>query len=96
MQQYIVYAWDGTDEDAQERRMTSRPAHFDNARKMKAAGNFVLGGAILDDNGKMIGSMMIVQFGSPEELEQWMQTEPYITGQVWKKIDVRPFRMADV
>lgn len=96
MQQYIVYAWDDTDEAALERRMNSRPAHFDRAGQLKANGNFILGGAMLDDAGKMIGSMMIVQFATREELEQWMQTEPYITGHVWKKIDVRPFRVANV
>ena len=96
MQQYIVYAWDDTDDQALQRRMDSRPAHFVNARRMKENGKFVFGGAILDDEGKMIGSMMVVQFNTPEELELWMQTEPYITGQVWQKTDIRPFRTADV
>jgi len=96
MQQYILYAWDGTDEAAPARRMTARPAHFENARKMKANGNFVIGGAMLDDHGKMIGSMMVVQFELPEQLQHWMQTEPYIVGKVWEKIEVRPFRVAEV
>lgn len=96
MQQYIIYAWDGTDEEAPDRRMNSRPAHFEGARKLKANGNFIIGGAILDGKGAMIGSMMVVQFASPEELEQWMQTEPYITGRVWKKTEVHPFRVAGV
>lgn len=96
MQQYIIYAWDGTDEGAQTRRMTARSAHFDKARTLKANKNFILGGAMLDDDGKMIGSMMIVQFDTYEELQQWVRTEPYITGQVWQKIDIHPFRIADV
>lgn len=96
MQQYLVSAWDGTDEEALERRMKVRPLHFENARKMKKEGSFVTGGAVLNPEGVMIGSMMVVQFDSPEQLEIWMQTEPYITGNVWQKIDVKPFRVADV
>lgn len=96
MQQYIIYAWDGTDEQAPERRMSIRPAHFDGARKLKSAGNFIIGGAILNDEEKMIGSMMVVQFETKEQLQQWLDTEPYITGKVWQKIDIRPFKVADV
>ncbi len=40
MQQYIMHAWDGTDEKALERRMSVRPAHFDNARKIKSQWKF--------------------------------------------------------
>jgi uncharacterized protein len=96
MQQYLVHALDGTDEQALERRMNARPAHFDNSRRIKANGNFVLGGAILNDERQMIGSMMVVQFETKEELQQWIDTEPYITGKVWQKIDIRPFRVAGV
>jgi len=96
MQQYIVYAWDGNDEQALERRMKARPAHFDNSRRIKANGNFIVGGAILNDEGKMIGSTMVVQFETKEDLQQWVDTEPYITGKVWERIDIRPFKVAEV
>lgn len=96
MQQYVVHAWDGTDDQAPERRMKARPAHFDNSRRIKASGNFILGGAILNEEGKMIGSTMVLQFETKEELQEWADTEPYITGKVWQQIDIRPFRVADV
>ena len=96
MQQYLVHAWDGTDDQALERRMKARPAHFDNSRRIKASGNFILGGAMLNEDGKMIGSTMVLQFETKEELQQWVDTEPYITGKVWQQIDIRPFRVADV
>ena len=70
MQQYLVYAWDGTDQQALERRMKARPAHFENSRRIKATGNFVLGGAMLNDEGKMIGSTMVVQFETKDQLQQ--------------------------
>jgi uncharacterized protein YciI len=96
MQQYIMHAWDGTDEQALERRMNNRPAHFENARKLKAKGNFIFGGAMLNNEGKMIGSTMVMQFETKDELQQWLNTEPYITGRVWEKMDLMPFRLADV
>lgn len=96
MQQYIMHAWDGTDEKALERRMSVRPAHFDNARKLKANGNFIIGGAMLNDEGKMIGSTMVLQFETKEQLQQWLDKEPYIIGKVWEKMDLKPFKVADV
>ena len=96
MQQYIIYAWDGQDELALDRRMKARPAHFERAGRLKTDGNFILGGAMLNDEGKMIGSTMVVQFESKEQLQGWLDTEPYITGNVWEKIDIRPFKVADV
>jgi uncharacterized protein YciI len=96
MKQYIVYAWDATDDNALERRMSVRPPHFENAKRLKASGNFILGGAILNNEGKMIGSNMIMQFETEAEFEDWLHTEPYITKKVWEKFEVHPFKVADV
>jgi uncharacterized protein YciI len=96
MQQYIVFAWDGTDDKALERRMNSRPAHFECARTLKSGNNLILGGAMLDDTGKMIGSTMVVQFETEEELKDWLEREPYIKNKVWEKFEVKPFRVAAV
>ena len=96
MQQYILTAMDGTDAGALDRRMTARPLHFVRARELKASGNFITGGAILNEQGQMIGSMMIIQFETEDQLKEWMDTEPYITGKVWQNIEVKPFRVADV
>lgn len=96
MQQYIIYAWDGTDEQALDRRMKARPSHFERAAALKANGNFILGGAMLNEEGKMIGSTMVVQFETKEKLQEWLDTEPYVLGEVWEKIDARPFRVATV
>ena len=66
----FVFAWDGTDDKSLERRMNARPAHFECARKLKSSNNFILGGAMLDDTGKMIGSAMVVQFETEEGLKE--------------------------
>jgi len=96
MNQYLVTGYDYTDADALQRRMNVRPHHLDGAKDLKANGNYVMGGAILNDEGKMIGSVMVLQFETEEELLAWQQSEPYITQKVWESFDVKPFRVANV
>lgn len=94
MKQYIVTGYDYTDEGALERRMNVRQQHLDGTVQLRASGNYILGGAILDDAGRMIGSAMVMQFDTDEQLEQWKQTEPYIIHKIWKTVDIRPFKVA--
>jgi uncharacterized protein YciI len=96
MLQFVVIAEDGNDDEALDRRMAARPAHFEGARSLKAKNNFITGGAILNEEGKMKGSVMIMQFETEADLHHWLENEPYIKGNVWKKIEVKPFRVADV
>jgi uncharacterized protein YciI len=96
MNQYLVTAYDYTDDGALPRRMGIRPHHLDGAKELKESGNYVLGGAILNEEGNMIGSVMILQFETKEELEAWKQGEPYITQKIWETVDVKPFRVAAV
>jgi uncharacterized protein len=96
MNQYLITAFDGTDENALDRRMSIRPFHLEGAKKLKENGNFIIGGAMLNDEGKMIGSTMILQFENPEELQTWIDSEPYIQQGVWVKFEVKPFRVANV
>lgn len=96
MKQYLIIAHDGKDEGALDRRKEVRPHHLQGAKKLKAEGNFVIGGAMLDEENNMRGSIMIVQFESQEDFKKWYDNEPYITGGVWKEIEVKPFRVADV
>ncbi|MEO5592493.1 MAG: YciI family protein [Chitinophagaceae bacterium] len=96
MKQYVIIAKDGTDDLALARRMEIRPVHLAGAAKLKANNNFVIGGAMLNEAGNMEGSVMIVQFETEEEFADWYNNEPYITGAVWKSIEVKPFKVADV
>jgi len=95
MNQYLITGYDYTDEGALERRMNIRPHHLDGVRELKAKGNYLIGGAILNDEGKMIGSTMIMQFEDEEQLQAWKQNEPYITQKVWESVDIKPFKVAN-
>jgi len=92
--QWLVVAHDGKDEDALARRMAHRPAHLEGAHKLQEAGNLVMGGAILDDEGRMVGTAAICQFETRAELDHWLATDPYVLGKVWQEVTVLPFRVA--
>jgi uncharacterized protein YciI len=94
--QFLIIAHDGTDEGALDRRMAVREAHLVGARAMKADGSMIVGGAILDDDGRMVGSSCIVEFPDRAAVDAWLATDPYVTGDVWRKIEVRPFRCAQL
>jgi uncharacterized protein YciI len=94
--QFILIAYDGTDPEAQERRMKVRGEHLDKIAGLKKTGEFLSGGAILDEEGKMIGSTIIYEFPDRHSLDTKLKEEPYITGGVWKKIKIHPFRLAGI
>ena len=92
--EFLVIAYDGKDPEAKQRRLRARPAHLEGVQAMKRAGSFINGGAILDDNGEMIGSTLYVDFASREDLDRWLRRDPYVTGGVWVDIEVKPIRLA--
>ncbi|KKB44781.1 YciI family protein [Bacillus thermotolerans] len=92
--QYIVTAYDGTDEHALDRRLAAREAHLKSVEKRVQEGQHLYGAALLDEGGRMIGSVMVVDFPSREELDQWLEVEPYVTEKVWQKIDIQPCQVA--
>ena len=92
--QWLIIARDGKDGQAPERRLAARPAHLENAARLQAAGHLLVGGALVDDAGRMIGSAAVAQFATRAELDQWLRTDPYVTGGVWQDIEVLAYRVA--
>jgi uncharacterized protein len=89
---FLILGRDGSDNDAQTRRQTYRPAHLERGSILRERGDLVYGGAMLDNAGNMIGSVMVVNFPSRETIDQWLKDEPFINGGVWKQVEVLPFR----
>jgi uncharacterized protein len=92
--QFVVIAHDGTDTEAPERRQSARESHLEGARRLKDTGAILTGGALLDEAGAMTGSVVIVDFESRAKLDAWLASDPYVTGDVWRRIEVHPFRVA--
>jgi uncharacterized protein YciI len=91
--QFLLIAYDGTDDQALERRLLARDKHIALGDQMVASGNMLYGTAILDDQDKMIGSMLVLDFPSRAGLDKWLAIEPYVVGDVWKDIDIRACRV---
>ena len=82
--QFIVKAYDG--EGMLERRMAVRPRHLEG---MKRLGRQVIcAGGLLDEKGKMKGSVLVMEFADRAELDAYLASEPYILEHVWEKVDV--------
>jgi len=89
--QYLVLAFDETDEAAIERRLMVGPDHIARAKSLKEAGELHIGGPILDDSGKAIGSAQFVEFETPDGIERYVKDDPFTKGKVWK--DVKVFKV---
>jgi len=76
--------------------MKSRPEHLEKISHVKKAGHFICGGAILDESENMIGSMILYDVEDRAALDNLLLNEPYIYDKVWKKIEIRPFRVAKI
>ena len=82
--QFIIKALDG--EGMLEKRMEVRPAHLEGMKKMNS--HIILAGGILDEEGKMKGSLLVVEFSSCEEVDEYLANEPYVKANVWQTIEV--------
>lgn len=90
----VIVALDGKDPGALDRRMKVREAHFARVRSMAADGTLAFGGAVLDDSGRMIGSIAVVRFDTDAAARDWMNADPYVTGDVWQDITLYGTRFA--
>lgn len=93
---FILIAYDGKNPGALDHRMKIRPEHLEKISHVKKAGQYVCGGAILDDYGKMIGSMIMYDVEDRAALDRLLLNEPYIYNKVWGKIEIHPFRLAKI
>ncbi|MCT7550920.1 YciI family protein [Aliarcobacter butzleri] len=78
--QYLVIAYDN--DGALERRLESREAHIEGARKLMSEGKIIDAGSLIEDD-IMVGSTLFVDFENDEEIDEWLLNEPYVKNNVW-------------
>ncbi len=88
--QFLIIAYDGKDSEALKRRLSARENHIKLSSLMRDRGELLYGVAILNEDRKMVGSVLIAEFPSRKELDTWLEREPYVTGKVWDKIEILP------
>ncbi len=92
--QFLLIGYDGTDSEALARRLNVREEHLAKIKMLKQKGECLAGGAILDEAGKMIGSVIIYEFPDRQSLDERLNDEPYFNYNVWEKVEIHPFRLA--
>ena len=93
--QFVVIAHDYKDNKAIERRLAVREAHLKYAHEMFGLGKWLYASALLDNEGKMNGSIIFCDYENEDQLrKEWLNNEVYVTGKVWEKIEVRKAKVA--
>lgn len=85
---FLITGYDAADEGAYDRRMAVRPKHLENIEKYNKNGNVLCGGGITDEGGKLIGSFLVMKFETRNELDKYLESEPYMTGNIWKDVRI--------
>lgn len=91
---YLILGYDGDDEGAAARRAAVREAHLAGIRPLVDSGRVAIGGAILDEQGTMRGSMMVLEADSEEDARRVVENDVYVREGVWVRWEIHPFRRA--
>jgi len=94
----MLYAIFGEDrEGSLAGRLQARPAHLARLEQLQEAGRLVLAGPhpAIDspDPGAagFSGSLVVAEFPSLEEAQEWADADPYNTTGVYARVTVKPF-----
>ena len=82
--QFVITAYDGA--GMLDKRMEVRPLHLEGMERLKS--HLIAAGGLLDEEGKLKGSVLIMEFENREEVDQYLASEIYVTKHVWEKITV--------
>ena len=81
-----------------EKRKAARPAHLARLEALLNEGRLILAGphpAIdSEDPGPngFTGSLVVAEFASLEEAQQWADNDPYLLQGVYEQVSVKPFK----
>ena len=90
--QFIIKAYDGA--NMLDRRMSVRPRHLEGMRRL--TNHIICAGGLLDEEGKMKGSVLIMEYPDRSSLDAYLAEEPYVVEGVWEKIEVEPLNVVIV
>lgn len=84
--------------DSLEIRLSARPAHLKRLQELQDAGRLILAGphpSIDSDNpgaAGFTGSLVVAEFDSLTDAQQWADVDPYNDAGVYAKVIVKPFK----
>jgi len=83
--------------DSLQNRLNARPAHVERLKLLKDQGRLILAGPnpAIDspDPGTagFSGSLIVAEFDSLEEAQNWAGNDPYVKQNVYQRVEVKPF-----
>ena len=93
---YTIYATDA--DNSLQNRMRARPAHIERLKALVDQGRLLASGpnpaVDSEDPGQagFTGSLIIAEFDSLEEAENWANDDPYVAAGVYVKVEVKPWK----
>jgi len=79
-------------------RQQARPEHLKRLRQLLDQGRLLVAGptpAIDSDNpgeAGFNGSLVIAEFSSLEDAQQWADVDPYVKAGVYESVEIKPFK----
>ena len=77
-------------ENSEHLRLENRGAHIEHLKKIKP--HLLLAGPFLTDTGRMCGSLLVFEGLSKEEIETWLQDDPYSKAGLFQSVELTPFK----
>lgn len=93
---YAIIAQDVV--DSLEKRQQARPAHLARLQQLQTEARLILAGphpSIDNENpgpAGFSGSLIVAEFASLLEAQQWASEDPYVAAGVYEKVSVKPFK----
>ena len=82
---FVIIGYDGPEGEA--KRKIHRPAHLANLEPLDKQGRVILAGPLTDKTG----SLMVLEFESLNDAEQFAQSDPYTVHSVFERVEIHPF-----
>ncbi len=85
-------------ENSLEKRMQARPDHLQRLHQLKDEGRLLVAGPhpAIDSpepgEAGFTGSLVIAEFNSLVEAQQWADADPYVAAGVYSKVVVKPYK----
>lgn len=93
---YVIIGEDNP--NSLEKRLEARPAHLQRLQKLSAENRLLVAGpnpaVDSEDPGEagFSGSIIIAEFNSLQEAQEWADQDPYVEAGVYKSVSVKPFK----
>ena len=82
---FVIIGYDGPEGEA--KRKIHRSAHLNNLEPLDRLGRVILAGPLTDK----AGSLLVLEFETQEEAEDFAHQDPYTVHGVFERIEVHPF-----